>query len=75
MLAKKNILDKKLRVTKTIFVKVTIKKENRKYLIPDIYEPDFYVYNTIEDIRVKYDRQLETAKIIINKKDQSPLLE
>jgi hypothetical protein len=54
--------------SKEEFDKFISKKENRKYLLPDIYEPDFYVYNTIEDIRVRYDRQLETAKNIINEK-------
>lgn len=43
-------------------------KKNRKYFEPQIFEPDYYVENSIEDYKNNCDRQLEVAIELLNKK-------
>ena len=46
-------------------------KEDSEYSFifnPIIFKPDYYVENSIEDIKNGYDRQLHSAKLLINKK-------
>lgn len=40
--------------------------DNQKYFEPQIFEPDYYVENTIEDYKNQYDRQLDSALLLIN---------
>ena len=39
--------------------------DNQKYFEPQIFEPDYYVENTIEDYKNQYDRQLDSALLLI----------
>ena len=36
-------------------------KKNKDYFIPQIFEPDYYVKNSIDDYKNGYDRQLDSA--------------
>lgn len=42
--------------------------EGKKIFEPIIFKPDYYVENSIEDIKNGYDRQLHSAQLLISKK-------
>lgn len=52
--------------TKEEFMKFKNNHNNLIYFEPQIFEPDYYVENTIEDYRNKYDRQLYSALFLLN---------
>ena len=41
-------------------------KQNKELFVPQIFKPDFYVENNIEDYKNGYDRQLHTAQLLIS---------
>lgn len=45
-----------------------IKNSNKELFEPIIFKPDYYVENSIEDIKNEYDRQLHSAEMLINNK-------
>ena len=53
---------------KSDFIKFKNNINNRKYFESQIFEPDYYVEKTIEDYKNNYDRQLEFAIGLLNKK-------
>ena len=53
------------------FKKFKSDPNNKKYFEPQIFEPDYYVENTIEDYKNEYDRQLDSALQLINENIKS----
>lgn len=49
------------------FIKFKNNSENQTYFKPQIFEPDYYVDNSIEDYKNGYDRQLDSALLLIKK--------
>lgn len=48
------------------FVKFKNNSENQIYFEPQIFKPDYYVENSIEDYKNEYDRQLDSALLFLN---------
>ena len=43
-------------------------KKNKKFFIPQIFEPDYYVYNSIDDYKNNIDSCLDKAIELFNEK-------
>lgn len=53
---------------KEVTTKSELEKLDKKYFEPIIFKPDYYSENTIDDLKNNYDRQLDTAINLLNKK-------
>ena len=51
-------------VGKEKFIEFKNNSKNEVYFEPQIFEPDYYVYNSIEDYKNQYDRQLDSALLL-----------
>ena len=49
------------------FDKFVSNEQNKKHFIKDVFQPDIYVENTLEDYEKGIDRQLEVAKDVISR--------
>lgn len=49
------------------FDKFVSNEQNKKHFIKDVFQPDIYVENTLEDYAQGIDRQLEVAKDVISR--------
>lgn len=64
--------------SKEEFEKFKNNPDNNKFFEPQVFKPDYYVENTIEDYKYGYDRQLDSAQLLINtrmKEDRKEQLE
>lgn len=49
------------------FIKFKNNQNNKEYFEPQVFKPDYYVENNIDDLKNNYDRQLEKTLELLNK--------